>query len=162
MKMRKRSIFPISLIGIGLFLLVGCIYIPYIGSTGQQISKAGADVSVLGGAETSKRFQDQFLHTFKVGISTREQVLSEMPYPQFARSDRKALIYLQHRTSGYWVYPVCFFYAGPQEDVYHIELDFDERVVVAKTTRDVEDHRQMHQYPWMPDSQHSALSPIKG
>src|SRR5689334_19650758 len=90
-----RRLLPTCLIALGVFLLVGCLYIPT-----WEIIRDHADVKRVAEQKGSQKL---VAHR-----TTRQVVESMLGKPPLSTSDGRVVGYLWNTSSGYWVYPQCF------------------------------------------------------
>ncbi len=110
----RRFVLPATLIGLGVFLLVGCIYIPTFNGvkTGQNYSKK------VGDAKSRK--------PVRVGRSTFEDVLRILGAPSATKPGDEALAYAWTVQTGVAIWPLCF-HAEPINGYRTLVLRFDDQ-----------------------------------
>lgn len=109
---KPRTLLPFLLIACGLYLMVGCIYVPTF-----QLPKSGPDFRGKVGDANSRKL-------IRPGAVTRAYVVQLLGPPQDSTHDGKTVAYVMRATDGYWVWPLCF-YAGPADSWYRLRLNFD-------------------------------------
>ena len=87
---------PIALLALGVWLLVGCIYLPMFNRTTHGKNHA----TKVGPADSRK--------PVRVGQTTRDQVLKLLGMPYVQASDGSALAYTWTIQHGVAVWPLCF------------------------------------------------------
>ena len=114
---RLRLLLPAALAGVGVFLLVGCIYVPMFNKVeeGQNYSKK------VGNAKSRK--------PIRVGRAHRDDVMRVLGAPPYASPDGRRAAYPWSVTNGIWVWPLCFN-AYAQRGNRALLLDFDEKGIV--------------------------------
>ena len=106
-----RFLIPGSLVIVGVWLLVGCIYVPTF-----NVTVSGKDATKSVGATGSgKKLQP--------GRGTRENVQQVLGKPYFATSDGRFWVYSWERRKGIQVWPLCFT-GGPEDDSFAMTLEF--------------------------------------
>lgn len=111
---KRWRVLPILLLGIGLWLLAGCFYLPLP----EHVTGHQKDFRKAVGDANSKR-------PLQVGVATREQVIALLGQPPFYSHDGRSIAYALTTEGGAWVYPLCFDAEGTHQRVYAIRLDFD-------------------------------------
>jgi hypothetical protein len=108
---KRRFMMPLLLAGLGVYLLVGCIYVPTFNATigGKDATKA---VGLVG---STKRLL--------TGMSTRVIVRRVLGEPYFATSDGRFMVYSWKRQKGLVVWPLCFA-AEPEAKAFAMTLEF--------------------------------------
>jgi hypothetical protein len=93
-----RAVMPVGLLGVGLYLLVGCIPLPgnFRPPEGgprpeDQIGKPGSDRPIT------------------LGRSTREDVIALLGPPDRVSSDGNSLVFKYQVVTDYLFYPLCFY-----------------------------------------------------
>lgn len=109
----RRALLPIVLIALGLYLLVGCIYIPMFGRTtdGKNVRRAVGDAN-------SRR-------PLRVSRASRDDVLRVLGPPYVAASDGSALAYTWRVQNGIAIWPFCFM-ADSIDGMRTLVLRFDQ------------------------------------
>ena len=111
---------PLALLALGLWLIVGCIYVPMFGRTIQG-TNAG---NVVGGANSSR--------PIRIHRTTRDEVVRILGRPYAHREDNSALAYVWTVQNGFTVWPLCF--AGYSVDGRRtLVLRFDQGGVLQST-----------------------------
>jgi hypothetical protein len=87
---------PVALLAIGLYLLVGCVYIPTFGGL-----KSGRNYAKQVGDAKSKA-------AIRVGVSTRDDVLRAFGEPYAKKADGSGYAYIWTVQNGFAVWPLCF------------------------------------------------------
>ena len=95
----KRFAPPVLLAAAGVWLLVGCVYIPTFGRVVR-----GKDVSKTVGEEGSRA-------ALRPGEATRDDVFRVLGRPYYEESTGHALAYNWRVQQGFFWYPVCLFAA---------------------------------------------------
>jgi hypothetical protein len=109
---RRTTALPIALIALGLWLLVGCIYIPTFNK-----HESGVDASKqVGGPKSGKPIRAQ--------RSTRADV-ERLLGPPFLINDGSAIAYRWQVLKGVWVMPFCFM-ADADRGTRALVLRFDD------------------------------------
>jgi hypothetical protein len=102
------------LIGAGVWMLVGCIYIPTFNATTEGRNHSGK----VGDANSRK--------PIRVGQTHRDDVMRLLGPPPFVTPDGRGAVYPWRATRGVWVMPLCFMVESMHS--YHgVFLTFDER-----------------------------------
>jgi len=116
----RRSILPLALIGFGIWLTSGCIYVPMFGRT-------------IKGNNAAKQVGDQkSSRPIRLNYATREQVVRVLGQPYAQRPDGTALAYTWRVQNGFTVWPLCF--SGYSVDGQRtLVLRFDESGVLRST-----------------------------
>jgi hypothetical protein len=97
----KKALLPVLLTAAGVWLLVGCVYIPTFGRVSQ-----GSDASrQVGNARSKKPLQ--------VSRATRDDVLRVLGTPRFTSSSGLEAAYAWEVQNGYTVWPLCLFSGYP-------------------------------------------------
>ena len=104
---------PIVLILSGVYLLVGCIYIPTFG-----LSKDGKDFRGLVGEARSHR-------QIRPGNATRSLVIQLLGEPKLASSDGLTIAYELSTMDGYVIWPLCFDQSSAVKTRYLLRLKFN-------------------------------------
>lgn len=107
----RRIALPLGLIGAGLWMLVGCIYIPTFNMT----TGAKDATKSVGDAHSDKRLRP--------GVSTRRNVRKLLGKPFFATADGRFLVYSWKKQKGLLIYPQCFMVL-PETDAFAMTLEF--------------------------------------
>jgi hypothetical protein len=113
-----RLLVPVGLTVLGLWLLVGCIYIPGFGRV-----SSGKDVSGKVGDDRSGR-------PLRLGAATREDVARVLGEPKFVSTDGHAVAYGWGVTKGYLVNVLCPPASQTFWGARSLVLRFDERGVL--------------------------------
>jgi outer membrane protein assembly factor BamE (lipoprotein component of BamABCDE complex) len=95
----RKTALPTLLAAAGVWLLVGCVYIPTFGRVVH-----GKDVSKTVGGEGSRA-------ALRPGEATRDDVLRVLGKPYYAESTGHALAYNWRVQQGFFWYPLCLFAA---------------------------------------------------
>ncbi len=111
---KRRGWMPVMLIGVGVYLMAGCIYVPTF-----QLPKDGKDFRKLVGDANSRK-------PIRPGFASRAAVLAALGEPKQSTRDGRTIAYAFRATDGYWVWPICF-YAGPAHTDYRVRLTFNDR-----------------------------------
>jgi hypothetical protein len=109
---RLRLVMPATLAGVGVYLLVGCIYIPTFNGV-----KTGKNYSKLVGDAKSRK-------PVRVGRSTVEDALRILGVPFSRKGDGEALAYTWTVQTGVAVWPLCF-HAESMQGYRTLVLRFD-------------------------------------
>ena len=104
---------PIALILSGVYLLVGCIYIPTFG-----LPKDGKDFRGLVGEARSHR-------QIRPGNATRSLVIQLLGEPKLASRDGLTIAYDLSTMDGYVVWPLCFDQSSAVKTSYRLRLKFN-------------------------------------
>lgn len=120
----RRSLLPLSLTIAGVWMLVGCVWIPVF----EKPIDGDTDYSNPVGNRGSKR-------PIRLKVSSREDVLRVLGPPRFTTPDQSQFAYSWRVLNGYYVWPLCFPLSLPQGEapVYAQQgsrtliLTFDER-----------------------------------
>ena len=105
---------PALVAAAGLWLLVGCIYIPTFGRV-----VGGKDASKKVGSERSKA-------PLRPGRSTSDDVVRVLGRPFFTESNGRALAYTWRIQHGFVSYPLCLFQGDAIYGQRTLVLRFDE------------------------------------
>jgi hypothetical protein len=114
---KRKLLLPTGLAGLGVWVLVGCVYIPTFGPTVRGRNASGE----VGPAGSKK--------PIRVSASTLDDVIRVLGEPPLATSDRRVVGYPWSVRNGYLVWPLCF--SG--DSIYGnrtLVLRFDERQVL--------------------------------
>ena len=95
-----RLLLPAALAGVGVYLLVGCIYIPTFNATTDGKNHA----SKVGDAKSRK--------PIRVGRTHRDDVMRLLGPPPFVTPDGRGAVYPWRALRGVWVMPLCFMVEG--------------------------------------------------
>jgi hypothetical protein len=128
----RRRVLPFLAAALGVFLLIGCVYIP-----GRDKLPADArDPRPFVGKRDSHR-------PLKVGTSTREDVFNVLGRADGGSSDGRAWEYHWEGQNGSWLVPLCFR-SDPAWRRYVMRLEFadDGRLKRFRVSHDVD--------PWNP------------
>ena len=109
---RQRLLLPATLAGVGVYLLVGCIYIPTFKGV-----KSGKNYYKLVGDAKSRK-------PVRVGRSTLEDALRILGAPFSRKGDGEALAYAWTVQTGVAVWPLCF-HAESMQGYRTLVLRFD-------------------------------------
>jgi hypothetical protein len=123
-----RVLLPATLAFVGVYLLVGCIYLPTFNAVVD-----GPDASAKVGEASSDK-------TLRVGISTRDDVRRVLGKPFHETADGRLWVYSWKRQKGLLVYPLCF-QAFPENKAYATTIEFDERDVIVRHETEVNEGR---------------------
>jgi hypothetical protein len=117
----RRVFLPIILTALGAMLLIGCFYIPVVPHP-TDLHNFGKIFEEVGDRGSKQ--------PLRIGDATRAQVLlAAKEPPMMASPDGKSLVYSTPGVKGYWIWPLCF-YAGPEEEGFHMRLNFDDAGVL--------------------------------
>ena len=108
-----KALAPVLLAALGVWLLVGCLYIP---TFNRRVS--GRDVSPEVGDERSKR-------PVRVNHATRADVVKVLGQPMLTSYDGRRVAYHWTTMHALWVWPLCF-QAYPENETRTLVLTFDE------------------------------------
>jgi hypothetical protein len=114
---KRKLLIPIGLTALGVWVLVGCVYIPTFGPTVRGRNAAG-DVGSAGSRKL-----------IRVTVSTLADVIRVLGEPPLATRDWRVVGYPWSVRNGYLVWPLCF--SG--ESIYGnrtLVLRFDEQQVL--------------------------------
>jgi hypothetical protein len=114
---KRKLLLPTGLAALGVWVLVGCVYIPTFGPTVRGRNASGE----VGPAGSKK--------PIRVSASTLEDVIRVLGEPPLATSDRRVVGYPWSVRNGYLVWPLCF--SG--DSIYGnrtLVLRFDEQQVL--------------------------------
>ena len=114
---RWRITLPIVLIGLGVWLLHGCIYIPTFNAV-----QEGENVTKKIGNQKSRK-------PLRVGVANRADVERVLGPPRAISQDGREIAYAWHVLEGIWVMPLCFM-AEDQRGVRAAILTFDDAGVL--------------------------------
>jgi hypothetical protein len=115
-----RSLLPLALITLGIWLTSGCIYVPMFGRPLQ-----GNNAAKQVGSQTSSR-------PIRLNEATREQVVRVLGQPYAQLPDGTALAYTWRVQNGFTVWPLCF--SGYSVDGQRtLVLRFDESGLLRST-----------------------------
>ena len=114
----RRIVLPLVLIGAGVWLLVGCIYIPTFNMT----TGANDATKSVGDARSEKRLRP--------GFSTRQHVRKVLGKPYFSTPDGRFLVYSWKKQKGLLIYPQCFM-VRPEAEAFAMTLEFDADGVMS-------------------------------
>lgn len=117
----RKAVIPLSLCGVGVWLLVGCIYLPI---PEHRVDKSRPDFRKLVGDEHSKA-------RIRPGSITRAQVIAILGKPQYRSADRTAIGYELETRKGLLVYPLCFSGWPTDRRVYGVRLIFRPDGILA-------------------------------
>jgi outer membrane protein assembly factor BamE (lipoprotein component of BamABCDE complex) len=112
----RRTIAPLMLVALGIWLMAGCLYIPTFNATVH-----GPDASESVGGEGSTK-------PLKPG-ATRDAVQRVLGKPYFATSDGRYWVYSWEKRKGILVWPLCFS-AKPEDRAYALTLEFKDNDIV--------------------------------
>ncbi|HEX8913967.1 MAG TPA: hypothetical protein VF796_16580 [Humisphaera sp.] len=111
--LRVRRLLPVALIALGLWLLVGCVYLPLP----KSLERPGtADPKALVGERGSNR-------PVEPGVS-RATVLRALGEPARQSADGRVLGYVVRYKTGVWIFPLCFSGVRARSDLA-VRLEFD-------------------------------------
>jgi hypothetical protein len=113
-----RIVVPLTLIGISLWLLVGCLYIP----TGENVHLTGSkkDFRTLAGYDTDKK-------PVAAGRFSRERIEAVLGRPPYISDNRKRVMYVIHVKTGVLIAPLCFTARDRNDDCVGLVLTYDAR-----------------------------------
>src|SRR5438309_1379268 len=96
---RLRIVLPSFLVISGLWLLVGCFYVP--------IPEHGTDSRQT---DFRKLLADDAhpRRSIRRGLSTRDQVISVLGPPPYAAHDRRSIAYILETERAVYLWPLCF------------------------------------------------------
>src|SRR5687768_2214030 len=117
MHRRARIALPVALIVLGMWLLVGCVYIPTFGTT-----VSGKNVAGSVGPKASRK-------PVRISLSTVTDVVRVLGEPPHATSDRRVFAYPWTVRNGIAVWPLCFA-AYSVRGTRTLVLRFDEQHVL--------------------------------
>jgi hypothetical protein len=132
----RRSLVPLALIALCIWLTSGCIYIPTFNMTAtgkdatQSVGNAGSKMKITPGA-------------------TRDQVLRVLGKPFFSTSDGQYLVYSWERRKGILIWPFCF-QASVEDQSYAMLLEFDPQGLLSSF--DLQKGRKQAELFELPDS----------
>ena len=109
---RAARALPFALVALGLYLLVGCIYVPTF-----QLPKEGKDFRPAVGPVGSHK-------PIRPGYATKADVRRLLGDPTHVSADGRTFSYELRTTDGHWVWPICFF-SSPEYAWYRLRLDFN-------------------------------------
>jgi hypothetical protein len=110
----RQILLPLSAATLGVYLLIGCIYIP----GRDKLLPGQNDPRGAVGEATSDR-------PLRVGNATRGDVHSLLGLPHKVSEDGRTWTYQWQALNGSWFTPVCF-YAEPALKRYAMRLEFGE------------------------------------
>ena len=114
----QRFVLPLGLLFIGVYVLVGCIYIPtFNATTGAKDAR-----NYVGAANEATK-------PLKLGMSTRANVHKVLGKPFFRTTDGRFVVYSWKKQKGLLVYPQCFS-ALPEARAFAMTLEFDSEGVL--------------------------------
>ncbi|MDB5334349.1 MAG: hypothetical protein JWP03_5500 [Phycisphaerales bacterium] len=116
----RRMAIPLSAIAVGVFFLVGCVYIP--------VPEHGTDWS-------RKDFRplleaDNKSSPIRVGRITRSQLIKLMGRPAFEVPERRQVVYRYDTERNLVIWPLCFMVQPDYRDSYAAAFTFDDRDVL--------------------------------
>jgi outer membrane protein assembly factor BamE (lipoprotein component of BamABCDE complex) len=114
----KKAAPPVLLAAAGVWLLVGCVYIPTFGKVVR-----GKDVSKKVGDEGSRA-------PLRPGAATRDDVIRVLGRPYYEESTGHALAYNWRVQQGFFWYPLCLFAADGIYGERTLVLRFDDEGVL--------------------------------
>ena len=112
--MLKKVLPPVLLVGVGAWLLVGCIYIPTFGPVVK-----GVDVSKKVGEANSKKPVRRF-------EATRDDVIRLLGRPAFETLSGRDVVYWWRVRNGFVSYPQCLFFGNSLYGDRALVLHFDD------------------------------------
>src|SRR5260221_6911872 len=92
---KRRTLVPFALIVLGLYLMVGRIYVPAF-----QLPKSGPDFRDKVGDAGSKKL-------IRPGAVTHAYVVQLLGPPQDSTPDGRTVAYIMRATDGSWRWPIC-------------------------------------------------------
>jgi hypothetical protein len=121
---------PLAIIGISLWLLIGCIYIP----TPKILHLSGSrqDFRPLVGNAGS----DRPIVSRRISRAAVEAILGP---PPFVSENRRRSLYVIHVKKDLWIMPLCFSVADINDEATGLLLNFDE-------TGMLDDWKQLHEF----------------
>ncbi|MDB5291811.1 MAG: hypothetical protein JWL69_3052 [Phycisphaerales bacterium] len=118
---RLRMAIPLLGIAVGVFLLVGCVYLP-IPEHGTDWSRK--DFRPLLDANNKSS-------PIRIGRITRTQLIKLLGPPAFELSDRRQLIYRYDVERDVVLWPLCFIVQPGYRDSYAVAFTFDVRDILS-------------------------------
>jgi hypothetical protein len=130
----RRSLLPLALTGLGLWLLIGCIYIP----GRDKVEPGEHDPRPHVGRRNSDR-------PLRVAAATRADVHALLGLPNAVSGDGRSWVYKWNARNGSWAMPLCFT-SEPAWRHYSLRLDFgdDGRLKRFDVDHDVRDVQILH------------------
>jgi hypothetical protein len=114
-----RLLPPIAMLAAMLYLLVGCIYVPWFEHP--DSTNPGTDFRpymVEPGAPPNRPITP--------GRITRDQLVRLLGPPRYSSVDRSAIVYIFRTSDGWWVAPLCFTAAEGNIRTYAGRFCFDQ------------------------------------
>jgi len=117
----KRIIVPALLLSCGLFLLIGCLYIP----TSETVSDPKQpDFRKLVGESTGRLIRPHYVD--------RRTIQLVLGTPRLFSKDRRSIGYSFQTRSGLLIVPLCFMVEREEGPTYFIRLDFDRDDILTR------------------------------
>jgi hypothetical protein len=111
----RNIVLPIALLVPLIWMMTGCLYIPFF----EHRIDSGPNVRALVGPAGSDR-------PIRPGHVTKAHVIALLGEPRWMSGDGNALGYETDTSFASWVYPLCFFAAEPADArTYFVRLVFD-------------------------------------
>jgi len=108
-----RLLIPLSAIAIGVFLLVGCIYLP--------IPEHSANWS----QKDFRPFVESNNSPVRAGQTTRAQVIKLLGRPVLENADRHEVVYRYDTERDVVIWPICFLIQPGYRDSFAVAFRFD-------------------------------------
>jgi hypothetical protein len=142
-----RIAVPLTLIGVSLWLLVGCLYIP----TGENVHLTGSkkDFRSLPGYDAGNQPR-------VAGRFTRERIEAFLGRPGYGSDNGRRVMYVLHASSGVWIMPLCFSIRAGTDETIGLVLRYDDRGTLQtwQQLRDIDGYNPIfnnHPPPPRPD-----------
>ena len=117
---RTRIALPVLVIVPLVWLMVGCVYIPWF----EQVHLAP------GRPDFRNRDGGSALGSLTDGLTTRAQILRLLGEPLARSGNRRVIVYTLHTQHGIWIEPLCFHVTPGGQYLYALGLRFDERGIL--------------------------------
>lgn len=131
----RRAVLPVIASAIGVWLLVGCFYVPV---PDQRTDKKQPDFRDMIGDAKSDR-------PIRPGAITRAAILAKLGPPPYVSKDGKTIAYTLETVRGAWIWPLCFHGYPQSQRAYALGLHFDRNDVLV-------DWKIVHvdeSFPWL-------------
>lgn len=116
-RFRFTLLAPLAIIGISLWLLIGCVYIPT--PTSLHLTGSTKDFRSMVGVPGSQK-------PIVARRISRAAVWAVLGPPPFASDNRRRLMYVIHERSGILIMPLCFTIRSNSDQAIGLVLTFDE------------------------------------